>query len=79
MYMCVRVRAHQYVYALSTKCTIKYIIEYWGKTTLNGESAEIGSATSGSYVYVFQTSAQSTSGKGAHRTVQSVYVTGQAP
>jgi type IV pilus assembly protein PilX len=56
-----------------------YIIEYAGPRLIPGESGEIGSAVSGSYIHLFLVDSQSESGKGAIRNVQSVYVTGSPP
>lgn len=57
----------------------RYVVEYWGRRTPAGESMQIGTATAGSFVHLFEVSAQSESGKGARRNVQSVFVSADAP
>ena len=56
-----------------------YIVEYWGSRPLSGESTQMGGSIAGSSIHLFQISAQSETGKGAKRTVQSIYVTNSAP
>ena len=57
----------------------QYAIEYVGPRRIAGESREIGSATAGSFIYVFFVHGLNESGKSAWRDVQTVYITGEAP
>jgi len=56
-----------------------YVIEYVGQRVIPGNSTEIGAGAAGSFVYLFLVDAQSTSGKGATRNVQTAYITATAP
>lgn len=56
-----------------------YFVEYWGSRPLSGESTQMGESIAGSSIHLFQISARSETGKGAKRTVQSIYVTNSAP
>ena len=56
-----------------------YAVEYAGPRRVAGESQEIGTATAGTFVYVFIVHAQNESSKSAWREVDTVYVTATAP
>ena len=57
----------------------KYAIEYAGQTPLPGETVDFAAGASGSYVYIFIMAIRAESAKGAVRTLQSIYVTRNAP
>jgi type IV pilus assembly protein PilX len=56
-----------------------YVIEYLGQFEVPGETAVLPGGAAGSHVYVFKVTARGEGDRGALRTVQSVYVTLEAP
>jgi type IV pilus assembly protein PilX len=57
----------------------QYAIEYVGRFEVPGETVVLPGGVVGSYVYAFKVTARTGGDRGAQRTVQSVYVTLEAP
>jgi type IV pilus assembly protein PilX len=57
----------------------QYAIEYLGRFEVPGETIVLPGGVVGSYVYAFKVTARTGGDRGALRTVQSVYVTLEAP
>ncbi len=56
-----------------------YVIEYVGTRAIPGNSSATSGGGSGTQIYVFLVTSNSTSGKGARGIVQTVYLTSNAP
>jgi type IV pilus assembly protein PilX len=57
----------------------QFVIEYLGQYEVPGETAVLPGGAAGSHVHVFRVTARGDGDRGALRTVQSVYVTLEAP
>ena len=72
-------RSRIWTFVYGSASTGQYVIEYAGQREIPGETAAFGEGAAGSFVFVFLTDVRSQSAKGTLRTLQSVYVTADAP
>ena len=72
-------RVRDWTFGYATVSAGQYAVEYAGEREIPGETAAFNEGAAGSFVFVFLTDVRSEGAKGTLRTLQSVYVTSEAP